>query len=76
MGCRRRLRGQVLDRGKDSSAVFEQDEPDHYKVLANIPTGIGIETGYFHTNGDGLYVGVQAEGKEPAQVWTYGVRRE
>jgi len=52
-------------------SVFQQNDPDHYELLANVPSGIGIRTGYFFTKRDRFYVGVPAKGSEPAQVWTY-----
>jgi hypothetical protein len=52
-------------------SVFQQNDPDHYELLANVPSGIGIRTGYFFTKRDRFYVGVPAKGNEPAQVWTY-----
>ena len=52
-------------------SVFQQNDPDHYELVANVPSGIGIRTGYFFGRRDRLYVGVPAKGNEPAQVWTY-----
>jgi DNA-binding beta-propeller fold protein YncE len=52
-------------------SVFQQNDPDHYELLGNVPSGIGIRTGYFFTKRDRFYVGVPAKGSEPAQVWTY-----
>ena len=52
-------------------SVFQQNDPDHYELLANAPSGIGIRTGYFFTKRDRFYVGVPAKGSEPAQIWTY-----
>ena len=52
-------------------SVFQQTDPDHYELLANVPSGIGVRTGYFFTKRDRFYVGVPAKGSEPAQVWTY-----
>jgi hypothetical protein len=57
--------------GEGSIGVFQQDDPDHYSLLGNVPTGIGIRTGYFFAKRDRFYVGVPAKGNEPAQVWTY-----
>lgn len=54
--------------------VIQQNDPNHYAVLANIPTTIGARTGIFiETGSPSLYVGVPAAGLEPAQVWNYGV---
>ena len=52
-------------------SVFQQNDPDHYELVANVPSGIGIRTGYFFTKRDRFYVGVPAKGSEPAQIWTY-----
>jgi DNA-binding beta-propeller fold protein YncE len=52
-------------------SVFQQNDPDHYELLANVPSGIGIRTGYLFTRRDRFYVGVPAKGSEPAQVWAY-----
>jgi len=52
-------------------SVFQQNDPDHYELIANAPSGIGIRTGFFFTRRDRFYVGVPAKGSEPAQVWTY-----
>jgi hypothetical protein len=57
--------------GEGFISVFQQNDPDHYEMLASIPTGIGIRTGYFFAKRDRFYVGVPAKGNEPAQVWTY-----
>jgi DNA-binding beta-propeller fold protein YncE len=52
-------------------SVFQQNDPDHYELVANVPSGIGIRTGFFFTRRDRFYLGVPAKGSEPAQVWTY-----
>lgn len=52
-------------------SVFHENDPDHYELIANVPSGIGIRTGYYFTRRDRFYVGVPAKGSEPAQVWTY-----
>jgi DNA-binding beta-propeller fold protein YncE len=52
-------------------SVFQQNDPDHYELIANVPSGIGIRTGYFFTKRDRFYVGVPAKGSEPAQIWTF-----
>jgi DNA-binding beta-propeller fold protein YncE len=57
--------------GEGMISVFQQNDPDHYELVANVPSSVGIRTGYFFTRRDRLYVGVPAKGNEPAQVWTY-----
>ena len=57
--------------GEGIVSVFQQNDPDHYQLVANVPSSIGIRTGYFFARRDRFYVGVPAKGNEPAQVWTY-----
>jgi DNA-binding beta-propeller fold protein YncE len=57
--------------GEGVISVFQQDDPDHYELVANVPSSVGIRTGYFFTRRDRFYVGVPAKGSEPAQVWTF-----
>ncbi|HYL12624.1 MAG TPA: hypothetical protein VEV41_06295 [Terriglobales bacterium] len=57
--------------GEGFISVFQQNDPDHYSLIANVPSSISAKTGYFHAKRDRLYVGVPAKGNEPAQVWTY-----
>ena len=57
--------------GEGIISVIEQKDPDHYELVANVPSAVGIRTGFFYSKRDRLYVGVPAKGNEPAQVWTY-----
>ncbi|HET6931486.1 MAG TPA: YncE family protein [Candidatus Acidoferrum sp.] len=57
--------------GEGIISVIQQKDPDHYELVANVPSGIGIRTGFFYSKRDRLYVGVPAKGNEPAQVWTF-----
>jgi DNA-binding beta-propeller fold protein YncE len=52
-------------------SVFQQNDPNHYTLVDNVPSRIGARTGLFYSRRDRLYVGVPAQGNEPAQVWTY-----
>jgi hypothetical protein len=52
-------------------SVFQQNDPDHYTLVDNVPSRIGVRTGFFYSRRDRLYVSVPAQGNEPAQVWTY-----
>jgi hypothetical protein len=52
-------------------SVFQQNDPDHFELVANVPSAIGIRTGFFYGKRDRLYVGVPAKGSEPAQIWTF-----
>src|ERR1700730_12358618 len=57
--------------GEGLISVFQQNDPDHYELVANVPSSVGIRTGYFFTKRDLFYVGLPARAIEPAQVWTY-----
>jgi hypothetical protein len=52
-------------------SVFQENDPDHYELIENVPSNVGVRTGYFYAKRDRLYVGVPAHDSEPAQVWTY-----
>ncbi|MFY9528058.1 MAG: hypothetical protein WBC04_09890 [Candidatus Acidiferrales bacterium] len=52
-------------------SVFQENDPDHYQLIENVPSAIGVRTGYLFVRRDRFYVGVPAKGNEPAQVWTY-----
>ncbi len=57
--------------GEGIIGVFQQNDPDHYELISNVPSAIGIRTGYFFAKRDRFYVGVPAKGSEPAQIWTF-----
>jgi len=57
--------------GEGIISVIQQQDPDHYELITNVPSGIGIRTGYYYAKRDRFYVGVPAKGNEPAQVWTF-----
>ncbi len=57
--------------GEGFISVFQQNDPDHYELIASVPTAIGARTGYFFSKRDRFYLGVPAKGNEPAQAWTF-----
>jgi DNA-binding beta-propeller fold protein YncE len=57
--------------GEGIISVFQQNDPDHYELVANVPSAVGIRTGFYYKKRDRFYVAVPAKGNEPAQVWTY-----
>src|SRR5258708_4099343 len=57
--------------GEGFISVIQQQDPDHYELIANVPTTVGVRTGYWYAKRDRFYVGVPAKGNEPAQVWTF-----
>ncbi len=58
--------------------VFQMIDPDHYRLLANIPTAIGAKTaGYYGKQGKGFdrfYLAVPARGGQPAEIRIYTVQ--
>ena len=58
--------------------TFQMIDPDHYKLLAKIPTAIGGRTaGYFGRQGKGFdrfYLAVPAHGGQPAELRIYTVQ--
>ncbi len=57
--------------GEGFISVFQQEDPDHYSLIQNVASTIGVRTGFWFAKRDRFYVGVPAKGNEPAQVWTY-----
>lgn len=57
--------------GEGFISVFQQNDPNHYELLANVPTSIGVRTGYFFAKRDRFYAAVPAKGIEPAQIWAF-----
>jgi len=51
--------------------VVQEINPDQYAVIQNVPSTVGARTGYWYPQHDRLYVGVQAEGNLPAQLFGY-----
>jgi hypothetical protein len=58
--------------------AFQMTDPDHYKLLAKIPTAIGARTaGYYGKQGKGFdrfYLAVPARGTQTAEVRIYTVQ--
>jgi DNA-binding beta-propeller fold protein YncE len=64
--------------GEGFIAAFQMTDPDHYKLLARIPTAIGAKTaGYCGKQGKGFdrfYLAVPARGGQSAEVRIYTVQ--
>jgi DNA-binding beta-propeller fold protein YncE len=54
-------------------SVIQENDPDHYELVENVPSAVGVRTGYYYAPRDRVYVAVPAKGNEPAQIWTYEV---
>lgn len=44
-------------------SVFQQDDPAHYSLIQDVPSAIGVRTGFWFAKRDRLYVAVPAKGK-------------
>ena len=62
--------------GAGMISVIQQKDPDHYELLANIPSSIGARTGFYFTthDTDRLYVAVPARAGHGAELWVYEVQ--
>jgi hypothetical protein len=64
--------------GEGYISVFQQQDADHYRLLARIPSQLGARTaGYFGKLGKGfdrLFVAVPARGDHGAEVLIYTIQ--
>ena len=68
----RRKRVYIIG-GAGVISVIQQKDPDHYEVIANIPSSIGARTGYYYStvDWDRIYVAVPGHGGQGAELWVY-----
>jgi len=64
--------------GEGHITVYQQNNADHYKLLANVQTALGARTaGYFGKGRKGFdrfYLAVPARADHGAEVWIYTVQ--
>jgi len=64
--------------GEGYISVFQQTDPDHYQILAKVPSTLGARTaGYFgkgHKGFDRFFLGVPARADHGAEIWIYTVQ--
>lgn len=64
--------------GEGYISVFQMSDPDHYQLLAKIPSTLGARTaGYFgkgHKGFDRFFLGVPARADHGAEIWIYTVQ--
>jgi hypothetical protein len=63
-----RHRRVYVSGGEGSVSVFQQADPDHYTLLATVPTAPGARTALFVAATGRLYVAVPHRGKQPAEI--------
>jgi Uncharacterized conserved protein len=67
-GARKRI---YATGGEGGISVYQQENADHYKEIAKIPTVKGARTSFFSLDLSKLFVAVRAEGSEPAAIRVY-----
>ena len=67
------LKRLYLSGGEGSISVFEQGDPDHYKLTNTIPTAPGARTSLFVPATRMLYLAVPHRGNQQAEVRVYSV---
>jgi DNA-binding beta-propeller fold protein YncE len=64
--------------GEGFISVFQQSDPDHYRLYANVPSTLGARTaGYFGKGRKGFdrfFLGVPARADHGAELWIYTVQ--
>ena len=64
--------------GEGYISVFQMTDPDHYQLLAKVPSTLGARTaGYFgkgHKGFDRFFLGVPARTDHGAEIWIYTVQ--
>lgn len=64
--------------GEGYISVFQQTDPDHYQLLAKIPSTLGARTaGYFGKGNKGFdrfFLGVPGRADHGAEIWIYTVQ--
>jgi DNA-binding beta-propeller fold protein YncE len=59
--------------GEGAISVFEQQDPDHYREMARVPTVKGARTSFFSPDLGRLYVAVRRQGSSPAAIQVFSV---
>lgn len=60
--------------GEGRISVFQQEGPDHYRQIADIPTVKGARTSFFSPELNELFVAVPRTGSEPAAIRVYSTQ--
>ena len=61
-------RKRIYVTGSEAASVFEQQDADHYRHVADVPTGFRARTSVFVPSLNRLYVAVSAKGKPGAKM--------
>jgi YVTN family beta-propeller protein len=60
--------------GDGGISVYQQQDPDHYRAMANVPTVKGARTSFFSPDLSQLFVAVRRQGSEPAAIRVYSTQ--
>jgi DNA-binding beta-propeller fold protein YncE len=60
--------------GEGGISVYQQQDPDHYKQIANLPTVKGARTSFFSPDLSKMFVAVRRQGSEPAAIRIYSAQ--
>lgn len=61
--------------GEGAISIFEQQDADHYKEIARIPTVKGARTSFFSPDLDRLYLAVRRQGSAPAMIQVFEAKQ-
>lgn len=70
-GARKRI---YATGGEGGISVYQQENADHYKEIAKIPTVKGARTSFFSSDLNKLFVAARAQGSEPAAIRVYSTQ--
>ena len=60
--------------GEGGISIYQQQDPDHYKQIARLPTVNGARTSFFSPDLRQLFVAVRQQGSGPAAIRVYSVQ--
>lgn len=61
--------------GEGAISIFEQQDADHYKEIARIPTVKGARTSFFSPDLDRLYLAVRRQSSAPAMIQFFETKK-
>jgi DNA-binding beta-propeller fold protein YncE len=61
-------RKRIYATGTETTTVVEQKDPDHYEIVANVPTGFRAKTSILVPELNRLYIAVSGKGKTGAKL--------
>jgi DNA-binding beta-propeller fold protein YncE len=59
--------------GEGGISIFQQDDADHYREVAKLPTATGARTSFYSPGLGQFFVALRRQGSEPAAIRVYSV---